>query len=59
MLVQSGPGDRMPRIMIEPVDVSTGDAIPLIDDIHRILGDAEFRAPRLQHGDGEATRGPP
>lgn len=55
MLVQSGLGDRILRIMIEPVDVSTNDAIPLMDDIHLILDNAELQVPRLQHGDGEAT----
>jgi uncharacterized protein (DUF849 family) len=41
--------------MIEPVEVSKLDAVPLVSAIHDVLDRADVRAPRLQHGDGEAT----
>jgi uncharacterized protein (DUF849 family) len=41
--------------MIEPVEATTVDAVPLVAAIHAVLDRAEVGAPRLQHGDGEAT----
>jgi uncharacterized protein (DUF849 family) len=41
--------------MIEPVDVPAADAVALVDDIHAVLDEHRLTAPRLQHGDGEAT----
>src|SRR5581483_9198867 len=55
LLVSSGLADRVTRVMIEPVEVSRADAVPLVGAIHEILDRAGARAPRLQHGDGEAT----
>jgi uncharacterized protein (DUF849 family) len=45
----------MTRVMIEPVEVSRDDAVPLVSAIHDVLNAADIRVPRLQHGDGEAT----
>jgi beta-keto acid cleavage enzyme len=40
---------------IEPVEVSTADAIGLVEDINRALDSLDLAIPRLQHGDREAT----
>ena len=45
----------MTRVLVEPVDVSAGDAVALVDEIHAALDRLGLTAPRLQHGDGEAT----
>lgn len=37
------------------MDVRKTDAIPVVDAIREILDRAGVQAPRLQHGDGEAT----
>lgn len=50
-----GLGDLVTRVLIEPVDVSAGDAVALVDEIHATLDRLGLSAPRLQHGDGEAT----
>jgi uncharacterized protein (DUF849 family) len=55
LLVRSGLADQMTRVMIEPVEVSGDDAVPLVGAIHDVLDAADVRVPRLQHGDGEAT----
>lgn len=55
LLVGSGLGGDVTRILVEPVDVRAADAVALVDAIHRVLDDAGLTAPRLQHGDGEAT----
>ncbi len=55
LLAASGVGDRVMRLMIEPVAVSPGDALTLVCSIHAVLDQAGLRPPRLQHGDGEAT----
>jgi uncharacterized protein (DUF849 family) len=54
-LAASGLGDRVTRVLVEPVDVSAGDAIAVVDEIHAALDRLGLTAPRLQHGDGEAT----
>jgi hypothetical protein len=54
-LAASGLGDRVTRVLIEPVDVSAGDALAVVDEIHAALDRLGLTAPRLQHGDGEAT----
>jgi aminoglycoside/choline kinase family phosphotransferase len=41
--------------MIEPVEVPAADAVALVGDIHAVLDRHGLTAPRLQHGDGEAT----
>jgi uncharacterized protein (DUF849 family) len=54
-LAACGLGDRVTRVLIEPVDISAGDAVTLVDEIHATLDRLGLSAPRLQHGDGEAT----
>jgi uncharacterized protein (DUF849 family) len=55
LLVRCGLSGRVTRVMIEPVEVSELDAVPLVGAIHDVLDRADIRTPRLQHGDGEAT----
>jgi uncharacterized protein (DUF849 family) len=54
-LAACGLGDRLTRILVEPVDVAAGDAVALVDEIHAALDRLSLTAARLQHGDGEAT----
>jgi uncharacterized protein (DUF849 family) len=55
-LAASGWGNKVTRIMIEPVEVSAENAVALVAEIHRALDEFGLTfAPRLQHGDGEAT----
>jgi uncharacterized protein (DUF849 family) len=55
LLVGCGLSGRVKRVLLEPVAVSRLDAVPFVDAIHQVLDRADVRAPRLQHGDGEAT----
>jgi uncharacterized protein (DUF849 family) len=55
LLADSGLGDRMTRLMIEPVEVPAADAVAFVSAIHDVLDRAGLRQPRLQHGDGDAT----
>jgi ribonuclease BN (tRNA processing enzyme) len=48
-------GGQVTRILVEPVEVPADDAVEQIEDIHRALDKLGLPAPRLQHGDGEAT----
>jgi uncharacterized protein (DUF849 family) len=54
-LAASGPGRQVMRILVEPVDAPADNAVELVDRIHRALDRLGLTAPRLQHGDGEAT----
>jgi uncharacterized protein (DUF849 family) len=54
-LAGSGLADRMLRVCIEPVEVSRAEAVDLVSAIHAVLDRGKVGAPRLQHGDGEAT----
>lgn len=54
-LAASGLGAQVMRILVEPVDAAADGAVQLVDDIHRALDAHGLTAPRLQHGDGEAT----
>ena len=54
-LAATGLGDRVTRILVEPVDASAGDAVAVVDEIHAALARLGVGAPRLQHGDGAAT----
>jgi uncharacterized protein (DUF849 family) len=54
-LASSGLAERVLRICVEPVDLAADGAIRFVDEIHAALDAAGMRAPRLQHGDGEAT----
>lgn len=53
-LAASGAGGRLTRILVEPVDAGAR-AVELVDAIHAALDRLGLTAPRLQHGDGEAT----
>ena len=54
-LAASGLGGQVTRILVEPVEVNAAEALELVEDIHRTLDRLGLTAPRLQHGDGEAT----
>ena len=54
-LAVSGLAHRATRILVEPVDVSAAEAVRVVDGIHAALDRLGLAAPRLQHGDGEAT----
>jgi uncharacterized protein (DUF849 family) len=54
-LVAFGVADRVTRILVEPVDLTAEEAEEVVDEIHRSLDSHALVAPRLQHGDGEAT----
>jgi uncharacterized protein (DUF849 family) len=54
-LATSGLGAHVARILIEPVDAGAQGAVALVDEIHAALDRLGLAAPRLQHGDGEAT----
>jgi uncharacterized protein (DUF849 family) len=54
-LAASGAGDGVTRILVEPVDAGATRAVGIVEDIHRALDELGLSAPRLQHGDGDAT----
>jgi uncharacterized protein (DUF849 family) len=54
-LARSGLGDRLTRVLIEPIDVAASDAVAIVAEIHTMLDQARIVVPRLQHGDGEST----
>jgi hypothetical protein len=54
-LASSGLCDRVTRVLVEPVELAAEGAVAAVDAIHAALDDAGLTAPRLQHGDGEAT----
>jgi uncharacterized protein (DUF849 family) len=54
-LAASGLAERLTRILVEPVDVGAADALAVVNEIHGALDGLGLGAPRLQHGDGEAT----
>jgi hypothetical protein len=49
-LVDSGLGSQVTRVLIEPVDVSASDAIPLVESIHGVLDSKGLTAPRQSMG---------
>lgn len=53
-LAASGFGDRVTRILVEPVAAGAA-ALAVVDAIHAALDRLGLTAPRLQHGDGDAT----
>jgi uncharacterized protein (DUF849 family) len=53
-LAASGMGAQVTRILVEPVDAGQG-AVELVAAIHAVLDALVLSAPRLQHGDGDAT----
>ena len=54
-LVRSGLCDRVHRVLIELVDVAPSDVVAHADAIHHVLDRARVLAPRLQHGEEQAT----
>lgn len=55
-LAGSGYGNKVTRIMIEPVELRREEAIRVVAEIHHALDHLGLTSPpRLQHGDGEAT----
>jgi uncharacterized protein (DUF849 family) len=54
-LAASGLAERVTRVLVEPVDVAAADAVAVVDAIHGALDRLGVAAPRLQHGDGDAT----
>jgi uncharacterized protein (DUF849 family) len=54
-LAVSGIANRVLRILVEPVALRASGAAAFVDEIHRALDELGLAAPRLQHGDGEAT----
>jgi uncharacterized protein (DUF849 family) len=54
-LAASGLGDRVTRILVEPVAADPAGAAALMVEIHGALDRLGLTAPRLQHGDGDAT----
>jgi uncharacterized protein (DUF849 family) len=54
-LAASGFGGQVLRICVEPVELPAAGAVGFVEDIHRALDRLGLTAPRLQHGDGEAT----
>lgn len=54
-LAASAFGDRVLRILVEPVDAGAAHATEVVGEIHAALDRLGLAAPRLQHGDGDAT----
>jgi uncharacterized protein (DUF849 family) len=54
-LHSTGLSGQLTRVLVEPVDVRAGNAVSTVDAIHAALDRLGIDAPRLQHGDGEAT----
>jgi uncharacterized protein (DUF849 family) len=54
-LGDTGFADRITRVLVEPVDVLARDAVEIVEEIHGALDRAGITAPRLEHGDGDAT----
>ena len=54
-LAEWNPEAGVTRILVEPVDLKAHEAVAFVDAIHDVLDRAGGDAPRLQHGDGEAT----
>jgi uncharacterized protein (DUF849 family) len=54
-LAATGLGARLTRILVEPVDLPVAGAGAAMGEIHAALDRLGLDAPRLQHGDGDAT----
>jgi uncharacterized protein (DUF849 family) len=54
-LAASGAGGRVTRILVEPVEAGAAGAVAIVEDVHDALDGLGLAAPRLQHGDGDAT----
>lgn len=55
LLGATGLAHRVTRVLVEPVDVRADDAVHIVETIHAALDRTGITAPRLEHGDGEAT----
>lgn len=55
VLLRSGLADRVERVLIELMDVPPEDVRSAADEIHHVLDRAGVLAPRLQHGEEQAT----
>ena len=53
-LAASGLAPRLERVLVEPVAAGAG-ALAIVAEIHAALDAGGTTAPRLQHGDGDAT----
>jgi uncharacterized protein (DUF849 family) len=53
LLGASGLG--VTRVLVEPVGVGAEEAVAVVEEIHAVLDRFGVAAPRLQHGDGDAT----
>ena len=53
-LAASGLAGRVTRVLVEPVEAGEG-AAAIVTAIHAALDAGGVTAPRLQHGDGDAT----
>jgi uncharacterized protein (DUF849 family) len=49
------PPTGLTRVLVEPVGLKADDAVDFVAAVHDELDRAGIGAPRLQHGDGEAT----
>lgn len=54
-LDSTGLSGQLTRVLVEPIDVRAADAVGTVNAIHAALDQLGIAAPRLQHGDGEAT----
>jgi uncharacterized protein (DUF849 family) len=54
-LAESGLVGGLTRVLVEPVNAPSSAAGDVVEEIHRALDALGVEAPRLQHGDGEAT----
>lgn len=55
VLARSGLAERLLRVLVEPFAARMGDALSQVAELHDALDAAGVGAPRLQHGDGDAT----
>jgi uncharacterized protein (DUF849 family) len=54
-LAESDLAPRVARVLIEPVELAPEGAVEFVNDIHLALDAIGADAPRLEHGDGDAT----
>jgi uncharacterized protein (DUF849 family) len=54
-LAASGLAGELTRVLVEPPEVPREEAVALVNMIHAALDAGGVLAPRLQHGDGDAT----
>jgi uncharacterized protein (DUF849 family) len=54
-LVASGLGNRLLRVLVEPMGGEPDERLAVVAAIHEVLDRGGIEVPRLQHGDGAAT----